>query len=203
VLSLTVFCASDAAADPIVLVSGVIGTNQGSSGAPGDVDPTATGVFYVAMPVGPDVPLSERLFNVPLTPADVGRTFRATAQSDPGFAGVAARLTNDVNDFVSHALTFPDGMFITSFLLESSLFLQPAGGPPDLTGSTITALTFQLTHLNVNADTESRNLRYLGILSVEGVPAPVIPEPSTVLLMGIGAAAIVRRVRGNSSIRPR
>jgi hypothetical protein len=191
-----------ATADPVVLGSGVLFLHGGGTAPPGTVDPTATGVFWVAMPLGPDPGPLERLFNVPLTPDDVGRTFRATAETDPAFAGVAARLTNGGNDFLSHALTFPDGLFITSSILESSLF-HPGGGPPDFAGSTITALTFRLTHLSVDADPGRRDLRYEGLLSVEGLSADPVPEPSTLLLLGTGAAAIARRVRRNGSVRRR
>ena len=188
-LSFTLLGASAVRADPIVLASGQV-FFHGGGGSP--TQPEATGTFYMSWWMGPDAPLSARLFNVQLTPEDVGRAFRETSGS--AFDLAVAGLTNTRNDLVKHALTFPDGVFITHSVLENGLF-RVSGGPPDLSGTVITALTFRLTDLVVNTDSGSREVRYAGDFMVEGLAPDPIPEPSTLLLMGTGAAVMLRRVR--------
>lgn len=192
-LSFSLAGASTVHADPVVLASGEIFFHGGGGGPEGSVDPSATGTFYMSWFVGPEAPLPTRLFNVTLTPDDIGRTLRETA--GPAFDLAAARLTNTENDMLKHALTFPDDRFITASLFESSLFLTSVGGPPDLTGFAITALTFRLTDLLVTDDDDSREVRYSGVVSVEGLAADPVPEPSTLFLIGTGAAVMMRRAR--------
>jgi hypothetical protein len=181
---------SAAYADPIVLASGQVFFHGGGGG--GQLDPDATGTFYMSWFVGPEAPLPTRLFNVPLTPDDIGRMFRETGST--AFDLAVSKLTNTVNDMLEHSLTFPDGGFITHSLLENGLF-RVSVGPPDLTGATITGLTFRLTDLRVTDDEDSREVLYEGVFAVEGLAADPVPEPSTLLLIGTGAALLLRRRR--------
>jgi hypothetical protein len=62
------------------------------SGGPG-LQPDLVGLFFFEVSTESAGPV--RLFEVPVTPADVGRTFRVTPATDPDFRAAAAALTND------------------------------------------------------------------------------------------------------------
>jgi hypothetical protein len=136
------------------------------------------------------------LFNVTVTPADVGRTFRATPATDPRFNEAAQALTNGADDFFDHGLKFDDGFWGLQSELESEVFHRQADARPDLIGFSLTALAFRFDRLSVIVEpgNTGRLVDYAGLLTFEGTAnnAPV-PEPGTLLLFASGAAAISRR----------
>jgi hypothetical protein len=177
-------------ADPVVLGSVTLNGESGTGGTC-CLTPGLTGEWFVAIPGLALTPTPE-LFNLPLTEADVGRTFRVTAASDPDFASAAATLVNARADDVKVGLRFADGLWVPNFFSELSF-----GVRPDFAGSTITAMTFQLHGLDVteNAATNSRGVRLHFTLAVEGMPGTAAtPEPASMLLMATGiAAGVIRR----------
>ena len=187
VCSVVVLSPAVAGGDPVspkVLASTAIFTNWVASGLP-VVNPEDPGVFVLAL--GFELETAPRLFNAPLTS---GSTLRATAASDAAFPIAAALLTNGVNDMLLHGFIFRDGLSSGTGQFDMEMF--PLLGPLH----TITAITVMLSELDIQATTSVRAVRYRGILAVEGfAPTAPVPEPSTMLLVGGGALALIRRVR--------
>ena len=187
VCSVVVLSPAVAAGDPVVptvLASRAIFSNWSASG-PAIVNPDDPGEFVLAL--GFELDGAPRLFNAPLTS---GGTLRATAASDAAFPTAAALLTNGVNDMLLHGFIFRDG--VSSVVGEFDMEMFPTLGPLH----TITAITVMLSELEIQATTSDRAVRYRGILAVEGfAPAAPVPEPSTILLVGAGALAAIRRIR--------
>ena len=190
-------------ADPVVLGTATISDRSFIARSNPPVQPDLLGRFFLEVPFMFDQLPRTLLFNVTLTPADVGRTFRATAATDSAFSAATAILTNGVNNFIGYGLEFDDGAFTTGVQTEDVLFSRPIGRP-DFQSSEITAVTFRLDQLQVTADSDSRGIDFIGRLAVEGISgAAPIPEPSTIFLLGTAAAMAARRARARSSERHR
>jgi PEP-CTERM motif-containing protein len=182
-------------AEPVTLGMGGIG-GEVSTVEP-SVQPGLQGQFFWGYePFGPG------LFGVILTAADIGRTFRATAETDSEFASVAARLTNGVDEETYNSLRFADGQWAARNDVENYFFQRSS--PPDLAGATVTAITFRLERFFVIDGPSFRHYHASGILTFEGIPAEgpppgpgpaPVPEPGTVTLFAAGAAAMLARSR--------
>jgi hypothetical protein len=188
-----------ASADPIVITSRRIDFNLGSGG-PG-LQPQLIGSFFFEV----STPNSgrARLFEVPVTPADVGRTFRVTSATDADFAVAAAALTDGIDAFHGYGLEFADGHWGTRSVTEGELFHDRLSFPdpdPDLLGFTLTGITARLDELIVDADSRSRFAAFSGELTFEGFADATVPEPGTLTLLGtaiaLGARRTIRNVRG-------
>jgi hypothetical protein len=180
-------------ADPVTL--GMAGIGGSVSTVQPSVQPGLQGRFFWGYePFGPG------LFGVILTADDIGRTFRATAETDPEFASVAARLTNGVDEDTHNSLRFADGQWGAYNDIESYLF--GTSSAPDFPGATITAITFRLERFHLIDGPSLRDYHASGILTVEGIPAEgppngpaPVPEPATLGLFATGAAAMFARSR--------
>jgi hypothetical protein len=186
-------------ADPVTL--GMAGIGGEVSTVQPTVQPGLQGRFFWGYErFGPG------LFGVILTADDIGRTFRATAETDPEFTSVAARLTNGVDEETHNSLRFADGQWGGLNDLESYLF--GTSSAPDFQGATITAITFRLERFHLFDGPSFRDYMASGILSVEGIPAAStppdgpapVPEPATVSLFAAGAAAMLARSRARRTL---
>jgi hypothetical protein len=180
-------------ADPVTL--GMAGIGGGVSTIEPTVQPGLQGRFFWGYE-----PFGSGLFGVIFTADDIGRTFRATAETDPEFASVAARLTNGIDEETYNSLRFADGQWGVHNDIESYLF--GTSSAPDFPGATITAITFRLGRFHLIDGPSLRDYEASGILAVEGIPAEgppagpaPVPEPATFTLFGTGAAAILARCR--------
>ena len=145
------------------------------------------------------------LFGVVLTAEDIGRTFRATAETDPEFTSVAARLTNGIDEETYNSLRFADGQWGALNDIEDYLFQRSS--PPDLAGATITAITFRLERFHLFDGPSFRDYEASGILTFEGIPAEgppnggpaPVPEPAMFGLFAAGAGAMLARSRARKT----
>jgi hypothetical protein len=189
ILGLLVF-SSLASAEPIPFASIPIFAGGSISTEP-IVNPELQGVFMFSAERSFD-PFESTVFNVTLTEAAVGTTFRASRQTDAAFDALARTMSNGIDDQLQHSLFFDDTVYSRAIAFESD-FLQgfPRVGP-DLLGSfMLTDITFRLDEFFVAATRDSRAVTYRGVMTFEGVPetAPV-PEPATFALLATGAAAL-------------
>jgi PEP-CTERM motif len=197
------FCAliaipSPAKADPIVIASPSFHIFGGSVAAPG-IQPELDGSFFFAVFTG--VGRTARLFEVPVPPTAIGRTFRVTPETDPDFAAAAAALTDGIGGFVEFGLLFADGFGEIEDVREGQLFHPGAPFPepdPDLEGFTLTAITARLDRVVVDATPTFRAVDFSGVLSFEGFADTAVPEPGTLTLLGTAIA-----LRASRALRSR
>jgi hypothetical protein len=153
-----------------------------------------SGTFFLEFPWQPYVEGAE-LFNVPLTPADIGRTFRATAESDPDFDDAVAVLTNGVDDYIGMGLRESGQVWPIIVYSETGLLGRPFGGMhPDLKGTAIDALTLRFVKLERLETYDVPAYNWTGELGVEGAPVPT-PEPATAVLLLSGCCGLISRRR--------
>lgn len=175
-------------ADEVTLASLSVGGNWGLSlSVPVDIGAQAELRLSVPSPHNP-ADTTTTLFNAPIGADQVGRTYRADALTDPGFADAVKVLTNGLDNYLGLAMFYPDSVFSTEDTSESQL-----GGHPDFQGDTITAITFRLTQFHVVESEHSRALTYSGDLSVLGSSVAATPEPALVALLAIGLGGLVLR----------
>lgn len=146
-------------------------------------------------------PRSDTIFDsVIVTSADVGSTYLATSSSDTGFNDVVSWLTNGVEDrFMLHFYIIPSpGSGVGGFGIgysETDIFGDVTLNGIDLGGYDIEAIAMRVDSLWF--DSPGRNLNGDGIWTDYGydLTFTFIPEPGTVLLLGLGAVVLRRKRR--------
>lgn len=177
-------------ADPVAPPAGADSTVVGSFTVLGGL----SGTFFLEFPWQPYVQGAE-LFNVALTPADIGHTFRATAESDPDFDDAVAVLTNGVDDYIGMGLREAAEVWPIFVYSETGLLGRPFGGMhPDLKGTVIGALTLRFVKLERLETSDVPAYNWTGELAIEGAPVPT-PEPATAILLLSGGCGLISRRR--------
>jgi hypothetical protein len=124
--------------------------------------------------------------------SDIGLTFTVTSGS-PQFAALASYLTNGTNDNLVLFDLMPDGTGGGYVFSEASL-LNFFGAGPDFAGSEIQSISLTLNNLVLQYPVSIPDSPELGgnwnyeqydvTLFFSGTP---VPEPTTILLLGLGA----------------
>ena len=131
-----------------------------------------------------------------VTPSDVGATFVASASTDPHFDLFVSELTNGVDDILLTWMMGTSGGS-GSREWESVLFSDSICGGVDLFGCVVEEVTLTVNSLTL--DSPGTNPYGDGIwtdfsgdytFSFNG-----IPEPATLLLLGLGGLALLRKRR--------
>ncbi len=139
-------------------------------------------------PTYPRQNVATRIFFMPLSTNDTGRTFFTDALSEPGFAGFVAGLTDGANGYIrfeDESVGGWTGASEQQFLGRSSL-------APDLAGYNITQIGFRVHTFVDGYDPEGDDHTRLLTYSLDFYGSPV-PEPSTYALLALGAAALLMR----------
>lgn len=126
--------------------------------------------------------------------ADAGKTFSATAASDPGFRDVVALLTNGADD-VFWFWRGPGIGGAGTGNLESRFFTFTQGGAPDLAGYAIDSMELHLDTFTVGPAYGGTGYSISGTLSILGQPVPDTSVGTLCLAsVFIGFAAVRRRL---------
>jgi hypothetical protein len=178
-----------AAADPVKLGSRTILQTGAAPMSPGDTNGRLT------LSIGGFDLFATTLIST----ADIGRTLIEDGMTDADFASVASLMTNGRANFIGYLFGPPrGGGGGVDAASEAALFNLPAG-MIDFAGSTITALTLTIRDFSSTPSMDHPGFTQLhldGDLTVLGTPgATPTPEPSTLLLLGAGAAGLVRARR--------
>ena len=117
--------------------------------------------------------------------SDIGRTFVATADSDPGFVQFADYITNGTNE-QTH---FPRGAGSSSIHNESCEFHHDCSGVSgvDLEGFIIDKVTYYVEDWYHVSSDDWTDTYYGHRMTIEGHP---VPEPSALILLAVAAAAL-------------
>ena len=158
--------------------------------------------------ISPQLPISQAGFevtihgsvhlfhNVPITEATVGRTLIANASTDSQFSAFAALATNGIPNITHFDFITSGGIGSTGANSEAALFRLPSPAV-DFHGFTLSSVQLQVNDFPLTT-IDGTTFRFLrGPLSVfgEGASRTVTPEPASVMLLSIGAIALVVRRR--------
>ena len=125
-----------------------------------------------------------------VTPSDVGKTFTQSAVTSPDFDFFSSMLTSGTDDILYVQLRFPNGSSAGTGAPESywlNKFIQTEtvdfyGWQVTEINLTVNSLTIDTPGSNPNGDGIWTDCVYDVTFSIYG-----IPEPSTLLLLGLGA----------------
>jgi len=176
-----------ASADPIVIASVPIDFGSGISprfpGSEAGFEVTIHGTVHL-------------FHNVPITEATVGQTLVSNASTDSQFSAFAALATNG-HPNITHFDFILGGIGSTGANSEAALFRLPPPGV-DFNGFTLSSVQLQVNAFPLTT-INGTTFRFLhGQLSVfgEGAFKTVTPEPASLMLLSVGAiAVVVRRCR--------
>jgi hypothetical protein len=144
------------------------------------------------------------LFGIPVTVADIGRTFLTDAATDSDFGAFAAVITNGRSntlefDFGPASGGKPIGSQIAFGSSERGFFDLPAG-VEDFRGFTLTGLTFHVDDFSsvsrpdIGNPFTTFNLRgSVSVLGSRGPDTSPTPEPAALMLFGTGFLGLVAR----------
>ena len=185
---------------PIAVCADPIAVSRPVGGGVGEFLPnTGEGVFTLrAFPGGID------LFGIPVTVADIGRTFSTDAATDADFGPFAAILTNGRSDtlefdFGAASGGKPIGVQIAFGSSERGFFDLPAR-VEDFLGFTLTGLAFHVDDFSsvsrpdIGDPFTIFNLRgSISVLGSRGPETSPTPEPAALMLFGTGFVGLVAR----------
>ncbi len=142
-----------------------------------------------------DNPISPPILDITVGIQDVGKTFIANRDNDPNFAAFVAFATDGIDDSMIMPILFtsddPSKWDIWMSICD--------GNGHDLQGYRIDSISATVEYLTI--DIPGENGQHDGIWTdfyltvdyrIEGV---AIPEPATIVLLGLGTITLVRRQR--------
>ena len=135
-----------------------------------------------------------------LTARDVGTTAYATADTHPEFSSLAALLTNGINEEFCPLLLWPEGntgRVGTGMPFWESEIDKTVSSSPDFAGLDIGTIAFTLDQFNYQYPYDhpyipepAHHLNYAFTISFY---SDIVPEPTTLLLLGLGGLLIRKR----------
>lgn len=135
-----------------------------------------------------------------VSPADVGTTFSADADSDSSFGMASGRVTDALNEYMNLSLTEDlSGGLTEQRIWQENRFFQHVvpTTPPDLAGMVLGSIDVKVesfTFETVENEEASNNQPVDLVLTISFLG--VIPEPATVMLVSVGLLANILRLRG-------
>lgn len=165
----------------------------------------AFGLYYF---LSPD-PSNTLFAGQTIVQGDSGKFFVSNSSTDPQFDGFAIRLTNGFSEILASGASLGTTYTPPSSgdHPEASFFALPPGSNGiDFQGFTIDHIAFQVTSVSISSPSTSPNgdgvwtdYRLSGVFQVYGEQT-VVPEPSAVGLLGLGAMGLVLRRRRPSAV---
>lgn len=131
-----------------------------------------------------------------VTPFDVGKTFHQSSATSENFDFFASMLTSGTDDFLWIASFFPGGGGSSNGAEESwwlNKFVPTQS--VDFYGYEITDIALTVNALTIDSPGTNPNRDGVWTDYTFDVTYTIIPEPTTVLLLGLGGLALLRKRR--------